>query len=195
VARVLIRSPEAAATSLAASGDRRSWLKPGVWLAGVAGVVIVIVGTLEIDSFRRALAFDDFPRIEQAAKRLRWIGRSNSEIHRELGRLAVARKDWAGAERELGKSLALRPHPQTQMLLGRSYSARGQHRRARDAFAAAYELDPFPTVVIQSYARALLGTGDPQRAREVLRAGLTQHPGDPALQDLARKAERRLTPE
>ncbi len=195
VARVLIRAPETAAEPRSvAPATGRSWLKPGVWVAGVAGVVIVIVGTLEIDSFHRALAYDDYPRIERAATRLRWIGRDNSEIHRELGRLALERKDLARAEHELGESLALRPHPQTQMLLGRAYGARGQHSRARDAFAAAYELDPYPTVVIQSYARALLGTGDAEHAREVLRAGLTRHPGDLALQELARKTDRRLAP-
>jgi hypothetical protein len=192
VASVLIRAPETTSQAAPLGPSGRSWIKPLAWLAGVAGVVIVIVGTLETNSFRYALAYGDSSRLERAATRLSWIGRNNSEAHRELGRLALERGDLDTAERELVESLELWRHPQSWVLLGRTYTRRGQGQRALQAFSEAYALDSYPAVVVGWYARTLLTTGDPQTARDVLRAGLADHPEDVTLRKLARTADARL---
>ncbi len=195
VARVLIRTRSTPAEAAPVGPSGTSWIKPAVWAAGIAGVVVVIVATLEVEGYGRAKAYGDHPRMERAASRLGWVGRDNQRIHRELGQLALERGDLDTAERELIESAQLWPHPHTWVLLGRTYNRRRQPLRARQAFGEAYALDPYPTVVVALYAHSLLATGDPQTAGQVVRAGLVNHPEDENLRQLSNRIEARLSAE
>jgi hypothetical protein len=85
VARVLLRSPDEAASDSSGAADT-----PGAWrtafLAGGAlAFGIAVFYDLEVEfGIQRALAGGDLTRAEAATDRLRWIGRADHRFHQQL---------------------------------------------------------------------------------------------------------------
>ena len=80
-------------------------MRPIVWAIGATTVVFIGVGIVELERFRRAGRYLNYERMEEAARHLRWVNRSNAEAYRGLGQLAFDRGSIEAAERNFDRSL------------------------------------------------------------------------------------------
>jgi serine/threonine-protein kinase len=128
--QALVRDPGFAA---AHAGLAESYLElgEGAWLAPVQAFPAAA------DEARRALSLSD-----------------RADAHLVLGRALLAYEwDWAGAERELRRTLALEPASvKAWVSLARLHSVRGEHARAIQAAQHAESLDPAAPEAIEELA-------------------------------------------
>jgi len=190
IAAVLIRKAQPAAEPGPADEVGTRWFRPIVWVLGSVCVVTFVIGTWEREvGFRQAVRRADYARVEQAGRRLTWIGQQDAALYRYLAALSNARGHPEDAIREYRRSLEVRQHPSAWFELGSIHAKRDDWPAARDAFEAAYRIDPFPVALIVQYSRALLETGEVERARQVLQDGIALHPGQPKLLEQLREAD------
>lgn len=189
IAGVLIRAAEPAPDG-SPPDDAGPWrTRSIVWAIGAVCVFTFVLGTWEREvGFRQSVRRADYFRIEQAGQRLAWIGQQDAAIHRYLAALSDARGNQEDAIREYQRSLQIREHPAAFFELGGIRARRNEWNAARDAFEAAYQIDPFPVDLIVRLSQALIETGRLERAREVLNEGLVLHPGQPVLVEQLRSA-------
>lgn len=93
--------------------------------------------------------------------------------------------DFAGARNEV--ALLLREHPDTpvyHLLRGDIEMKAGQFDQALNFYAEAEKKFPRSELVARSYAAALLKTGHPKQAMEMIKKALDKNPDDPFLQKM-----------
>jgi predicted Zn-dependent protease len=100
--------------------------------------------------------------------------------------LALMRvSDFAGARNEA--ALLVREHPDTpvyHLLRGDIEMKAGQFDQALNLYTEAEKRFPRSELVARSYAAALLKTGHPKRAMEMVKKALDKNPDDPFLQKM-----------
>jgi len=154
VAQILIRPRTAPGTAGTDTAPRRSWLRPAIYAAGALCAAISVIWTLETEyGWARASQRKDVARMRQAAERLDWIGRGNSQLHLELALFAAEQGRLEEALREVEASLALRSLPRAWYLRGLIYERRGDAARARESFEQAYALTPGRSEVREALER------------------------------------------
>jgi hypothetical protein len=209
VARVLLRSPEEAAADAptAAAVSHGPW-RTAFFAAGALAFGVAIFYAFEVEfGINRALRSSDLPRVEAAVQHLRWIGRDDYRIHRQLAD-ALARETWrealandtAGDEVDFSaaihhyeESLRIYESAAAWLGLGNVEYTRGDYAAARRAYESALRLNPRHFRALNRLGELWLARGDLQRARASLERAAALAPRDArihtALERLA-EAER-----
>jgi len=104
VARVLLRGGE---VDEATADGGRSWMRRAVWILGAVCLMVPVVQTWELWS--GLSAGSDLARLEQAARRLAWIGRDSPKAWMQVGAAAEQAGDFAAATEAYRAALALEP--------------------------------------------------------------------------------------
>lgn len=186
IAGILIRTADPVADGGTVDTGRGRF-RPIVWVVGTVCIFTFVVGTWEREvGFRQSTRRADYARVERAGQRLAWIGQQDAALHRYLAALSSARGNPDDAIRQYQRSLQIRGHPKAFFELGTIRSERDEWSAARDAFEAAYRIDPFPVTLIDRLSQALIETGQLERASEVVNEGLRLHPGEPILMERLR---------
>lgn len=190
VASILLRRTK---SSDAATGPpARSWMRPLVVVLGVVSVSAMLVGLAERElGVRKAAARGDIARVERAAERLAWVGQGEAWIHRFLGQQRLKSGDLEGAREYFESSLELKNHPRAWFDLGDTHSRRKEWDKAAEAYAEAYAFDDTKPRLILGYAHALAESGQTERAKGVLEAGLVHFPNSDVMRRALRQLEER----
>ena len=99
------------------------------------------------------------------------------EAHAALGKLYVARRRWAEAERSFAEAVALSPQYSTaRQWYGTMLSRLRRCDEALEQVQIAARLDPLTALVNESVGSVYLTCGEPRRAIEVFDAVLAMHP-------------------
>ena len=99
------------------------------------------------------------------------------EAHAALGKLYVARRRWAEAERSFAEAVALSPQYSTaRQWYGTMLSRLRRCDEALEQVQIAARLDPLTALVNESVGSVYLVCGEPRRAIEVFDAVLAMHP-------------------
>lgn len=110
-------------------------------LAGLASTYLLLSST----TIRRPLPIDEACQLAtDAARRALTLDGRQGEAYAVLGRLKMTYdRDWAGAEADLAKAVALAPESvEAQVGYSLLLSAVGRHREALEALGKARDLDP-----------------------------------------------------
>ncbi len=167
-------------------------MRPVVVVLGVVSASVMLVGLAERElGVRKAAARGDIARVERAAERLAWVGQGEAWIHRFLGQQRLKSGDLEGALEYFESSLELKEHPRAWFDLGDVYSRRKEWKKAAAAYAEAYAFDDTKPRLILGYAHALAESGQTERAREVLEAGLVRFPNSEVMRKALRQLEER----
>ena len=158
VAKILLRG--AAEGDAVATTSRTPWVRNLVLASGVLGVAFTLLGPVEIRyGVERAVEHGDLSRLETAAKRLRWMGRDDSNVRAQLGFLLAQNQDTAGAIREFERSIALEPNAVAWTNIGALHENAGRVEEALSAYSAALELAPDDVTALHYAGRASLKAG------------------------------------
>ncbi|HIF94295.1 MAG TPA: hypothetical protein EYG46_14690 [Myxococcales bacterium] len=161
-----------------------------VALAGIAYVLVSIVGTLEVEfGVRRASSPPNYSRMRTAANRLRWIGRDNPGLRYDLGLAAFANGDLEVAERELRRSVSLNNDPAVWVGLGMVAERGARWQSALDSYDAALAADESNLAALTRSARLLQRSGRTERAIRYLERATTLAPENKNLRNWLEELE------
>src|SRR5262249_43750397 len=111
-----------------------------------------------------------YARIEEIARKAVALDDSLAEPHVALGWALYARMDWAGAEAELSRAIALNPRaPRAFEGLARVYEFTGPPEKLLAAARAGLEFAPYSHSAIREWTLALMATGRCDEAIEALK--------------------------
>ncbi len=141
VARALLLQPgRAPGTDADPRPTRRGVVWPVVWTVGAIGFGISVFSTLESEfGLRQA---DDIERAQQAAGRLRWIGRDLMSAHAHIGSRLEAEGRDAEAIAAYQRSLELFPSPEVWAALGAVQARDGDLVGAVVSLRSAVDMSP-----------------------------------------------------
>ena len=174
VARVLLRG-QADAAPEPFSRTSSPWARRVVWVAGVASVAVLVLGTWErvfglTESTRRAGAAlterdtaatrQALMRAEVAERRLRWIGQTSARAHAAIAQLHLALGDRDAGDRHADAGAALRGDWLTFNNLGDYYRRTGQWAEAIEAYGEAQRQRPDNPLLASTLAWLLTQHGD-----------------------------------
>jgi hypothetical protein len=144
IANILIRGGgEGEALAPAAPWRATRWLGAAALASGALGVALTVLSTVEFEfGFLRAAQRGDLPRLEQAARRLTWLGRDNADLRGEIARLRLQQGDVAGSVASLEHSARLLPTASTYVQLGLLRERQGQSVAALADYQRALALAP-----------------------------------------------------
>jgi len=164
VGGILLASPTEPTESGSAERARRHWVAPAAWIAGAAFIVLSLYGAAEQVRWSSRFEAGDYAAAQQAAQRLRWIGRADPRMALADAWHALASGDLPAAERALEESLALYPTADATFSLAVLQLHRGETDRAVAALQASLQLDPKHSSARIELARHLVRTGEIQEA-------------------------------
>lgn len=189
VARVLLRSREAAAPETAAPGRR--WVAPVVWATGVVCVVATTLAFWEEAGLRRAAERNDVERMRTALRRVEWIGRETPKAHVALAKYALRNRDARGARRHYQAALDLYPTSSAWAGIASLDEDQNDFDAAAVAWEAARALDPDDAMLHYRLGLARLRLDEPERARQALARAAELAPEQRIIQLKLEQAERR----
>jgi len=112
------------------------------------------------------------------------------EAWMNLGRIAVAQKDWPAAVPYLQKAVELKPDLYSALYdLGVAYTQMEKLHDATEVFRRAVEYDPQPPAAHLNLARSLVNEKRWEEAAVELETVLRLRPGDPAAANMLAEAE------
>jgi hypothetical protein len=166
IARILIQGADEAGLRPARTSRSLRWVGLAALGSGALGVALTVLSTVEFDvGFVRAAKRGDLPRLEQAARRLTWLGRDNPELRSEIARLRLAHGDLDGSLSALEQSAALLPTASTWVRQGLVQERRGDRAAALAAYERALELAPDFVPALHHAGVVALESGQRERAR------------------------------
>jgi hypothetical protein len=143
VARALLLQPgpgDAPVADEASRAPKRGWIRPVVWTLGAIGFGISLFSLWETEfGLRRA---PDIGRAQEAASRLKWVGRDLMSAHANIGSRLDGEGNHEEAIREYRKSLELFPTADVWSALGDVHERADDLPAALEAQRAALEIDP-----------------------------------------------------
>jgi len=144
VARILIRGAEESAPTRPGSGLRwRPRLAPVVWAVGAVCVLVTAAATLETEfGVRRALPRKDVERVEQATRRLVWLGRESPLDRARLGLLYAEDGRLEQALEQVQASLETYATAEGWQALGAVHEQAGRQEQAMADYREALRLRP-----------------------------------------------------
>ena len=124
------------------SKSRVRWM-PLLLAAGLVSAFRTLVEIWEIEfGFRRAAIASDPDRLRTAARRLRWVGRDQTELHLQIALFDERDGRLDDAIREIERGLEINPTVEAWKLLGKFHTRQGDREAAERAHAEARDLDP-----------------------------------------------------
>jgi hypothetical protein len=182
VARLLVRPP--APEPLPVRPRRALWgIATPLW---VVGGFALCTAALDIwESHRqvpRALERRDAQALEEAVRRLAWIGRDSATLHVQLAGLHAGQGEPARARRELQRSLALQPTAGAWVALAKLAEQEGRREEALAAYQSALVLEPRQLTSLYRGGVLLLELGRPEQAQELLSRAAERAPNNRLVQ-------------
>ncbi len=193
IAEVLIRSQ----TDEAGDEPERAWLRPLVWAACAALLVVNVVGLGADHWMVREIEAERYQSAGRVADALGWTGRDRASWRLRFGERLLRERNFSEARRQLRRSDALRASAEARLLIGVSYEAQNSWPEAARAYESALEAsirDAERGDALGRAARAWLKAGEPRRAVPLLEAALSNDPSDAALRALLEEAGEAAAP-
>jgi len=191
VARILLR-PRGEAGDVARTQSRR-WVAPAVWAAGLASVYVMFGSTFEEQYvLQPALNQQRLSDAEQSVERLSWMGRDSASLRSALAQRLGARGQYAEAERQQRRAIALHPSPAMWSALGALLASQGRHREAIDAYDRAIAMAPDIAILHHRAGEVWMAIGDPERARQEFSRAVELDPDRPMHRLMLERAESAL---
>ncbi|TDI07541.1 MAG: tetratricopeptide repeat protein [Acidobacteria bacterium] len=139
--------------------------------------------------YRHVSGSEALQAAESAATSARELDESLAEAHVSVGLLATFRYDWAAAEKELLRGLALNPqYPTAHHWYGHYLKARGQFDEALAEYRQAQVLDPVSPRITFDLAWELIRRGQYDSAIAQLKTALEVQPNFASLHALLGRA-------
>jgi hypothetical protein len=188
IAEVLIRSGSDAPAD---ERGRAALLRPLVWLACAVLLLVNVLAFVGDQWFVEEVEAGNYQRAGRLAEGLASLGRDRASWRLEFGERLLRDRHFGAAREQLRRSEALAPSPSARLMIGMSYEAQQDWRRAAEAYESALAgagegADRAAT--LGRAGRAWLGAGEPTRALPLLEQALAQDPGDANLQALLERA-------
>ncbi len=189
IARILLRSGEAEGSAEPGSAGLWAWVRPAVYVSGAVGAFLMIAGTIEEEmGVARAGARGDLARVEQAERRLAWLGRESARITALVGTLRAEEGDTAGALSALDRSNELLPNALAWTNKGVVLRKQGDDREALAAFEEALAIEPDYVNALFFAGDTALALGMKTRANYFLEQAARLDPGNPDVQAALRRS-------
>jgi len=175
IAQVLLRSAPSAPTPPIASNH--GLLRGLGWAAGILSVAVAAVGFWESEfGFRRAISAGDLDRARVAIQRFAWLGRDGASKRNWVARELASRGDYAGAEVQLGRALAIESSGTAHELLGLVREQQQRWGEALREYEASLAIVPDNELTRERRAAVFIELGDPASAATELEGVLASNP-------------------
>jgi hypothetical protein len=179
IALILLRGAADPTPTAATSGTH--WLKALVLASGLLGVAFSLLEPAERRHGQTALLEGNSERVQVATKRLRWMGRDDSEMRAQLGFLLAQQSDGEAALREFERSNAIKANALAWTNIGALHERRGRIQAALSAYAAALALEPDNIDALHYAGRASLKAGRRDDAQRHLERAVSLAPDRPDI--------------
>lgn len=177
VARILLRPAPTLAT--ADETPRPTWPRRMVWATCGLALALLLGAAYETEAgWKQAAAHGDTTRVEQAAKRLAWMGRDGPDVWSALGRLQLQRNRTHDALRAFEHSLAVHPRAEAWLGIGSIHEGAQRLPEAKQAYDAALAIDPLSVPGLFRAASVRRALGERDEARALLRRAAEIAPND-----------------